>query len=317
MWLLVVQEMIPGLVFSKDRALPLDATLTSFFTHAKDASASRITVLYKASSAFHKSQYETLGREYSGRAEFVPEVDFRQQVLDLLISALPSPKSQHRYCFYRKNAFLPPVIGSPPGGLDAGHVLFLVDSNIFVHPFEITSMVNALGSNPDALGFSHRLGTNTTYCYTMNTPQTLFGFESFPGEILKFQWTKSEGDFAYPLEVSSSIYSLKIIPNSLVGLQFQNPNTLELNLSTYHSRFRRKFPALLCFKNSVVFCAPINRVQNTYPNRAGQVEELSSQHLAEIFAQGFRIDVDAFHGFVPSSCHQEVELKFDQHPKNT
>jgi len=310
MRLLVVHEMMLGLVFSKDRAMQLDATLASFFAHAKDASAIRMMVLYKTSTALHQAQYALLEQEYAGRVEFIPEIDFRSQVLDLLISALSSAKLRWWYCLRKRIGFLPPIINLQSDGLTAGHVLFLVDDNIFVRSFEIANMVGELGANSDALGFSLRLGTNITYCYTMNTPQTLSGYEPLPGEILKFHWTKSEGDFAYPLEVSSSIYSIGVILDLLTGLKFQNPNTLEVQMSQRRSRYKRKRPALLCHENSVAFCVPINRVQTTYPNRAGQNEELSPQRLAEMFAQGFRINVNAFSGFIPNSCHQEAELKF-------
>lgn len=304
--------MILGLVFSKDRAMQLDAALASFFRHARDASIVRMTVLYKTSTTEHQAQYELLKREYEGRVEFIPEVGFRQQVLDLLISALPSSRLQHWYHLLRKFLFPLPMTGFASGKLDVGHVLFLVDDNIFVRPFELAGMANALDNHSDALGFSLRLGENTTYCYTMNKPQALPDFEQLPGEILKFQWSESESDFAYPLEVSSSIYPLKRILDMLIGRQFQNPNTLELELSKQRSKHKKKFSALLCFKKSVTFCAPINRVQNIYPNRAGKTEELSPQQLAEIFAQGYRINIDALHGFTPNSCHQEVELIFER-----
>ena len=47
--LLVVREMILGLVFSKDRAMQLDATLSSFFRQAVDADLAQMMVLYRTS----------------------------------------------------------------------------------------------------------------------------------------------------------------------------------------------------------------------------------------------------------------------------
>ena len=290
--------------------MQLDATLASFFAHVRDAQATRTMVLYKSSTALHQAQYELLEREYIGRVEFIHEFDFRRQVIDLLISTLPSIKLQRWYRLCQRYRFPPPIINSRLSYHPAGYILFLVDDNIFVDSFEIEKMVNALDMNFDALGFSLRLGTNTTYCYAMNTSQSLPGFELLSGQILKFNWTKSEGDFSYPLEVSSSIYSIKVVLDLIVRLKFHNPNTLEAQMSKHRSRYKRKFPTLLCYKNSLTFCTPINRVQNTYPNRAGQNEELSSQQSGRNVRKGLRIDVDALRGFVPNSCHQEVELKF-------
>ena len=302
--------MILGLVFSKDRAMQLDAVLASFFIHVKDAREIRMTVLYKTSTAKHQAQYELLAKEYAGRVDFVPEIDFRRQVIDLLISTLSSVKLQSWYRFGQKIGFALPRGNFQSGDLSEGHVLFLVDDNIFVRSVDIKKMTGALDANPEALGFSLRLGRNTTYCYSMNTPQALPDFDLLLEGILKFNWTTSEGDFAYPLEVSSSIYSVKVMLDLLRGLKFNNPNTLEAQISKRRSRYKRRRPALLCNESSSAFCIPINRVQNTYPNRTGQNEELSSQRLAEMFAQGFRIDIEAFSGFVPNACHQEVGLKF-------
>lgn len=297
------------LVFSKDRAMQLDATLASFFIHAEDVSLTRVMVLYKASTALHQAQYELLEREYAGRVEFSPETDFRSQVLDLLISALSSAKLQRRYRFWERIGFLPPVLNPNSTG-NSGHILFLVDDNIFINSFRFKNMIDALDMNSDALGFSLRLGTNTTYCYSMSTPQALPGFDPLSGGILKFDWTKSEGDFAYPLEVSSSIYSIEMILDLLTGLKFQNPNMLEVQMSQRRSRYKRKFPMMLCHEKSAAFCVPINRVQNLYQNRAGQNEGLFPERLAEMFAQGLRVDVLSLNGFVPNACHEEVELKF-------
>jgi hypothetical protein len=276
----------------------------------------RLVVLYKASTELHQAQYEILKRDYAGRVEFMPEVDFRRQVLDLLISTLPDGL-QRRYRLCEKIGFPLPWNRSYQARAAASYVLFLVDDNIFFHPFHLENIFDALGANSGALGFSLRLGTNTTYCYAMNTPQALPSFDQLSGGILKFNWTKSEGDFAYPLEVSSSIYSIEMILDLLVGRDFQNPNTLEVQMSQCRSRYKRKRPTMLCHEKSTAFCVPINRVQNLYQNRAGQNDGLSPDRLAEMFAQGIRVDVLSLNGFIPNACHQEVELKFKQHQKST
>ncbi len=47
-------------------------------------------------------------------------------------------------------------------------------------------------------------------------------------------------------------------------------------------------------------------------NRRGDKSEYSIEALAGLFADGYRIDVKAFSGFVPTAVHQEVELAFWQ-----
>jgi hypothetical protein len=96
----------------------------------------------------------------------------------------------------------------------------------------------------------------------------------------------------------------------LIATAFENPNDLEIRIATRSFIFSKSFPELMCFDQSVAFCNPANTVQKIYKNRSGKQTDLSVDHLAELFAQGKRINVESFKGFVPESCHQEVEPKF-------
>ncbi len=480
------------IIFSKNRAMQLDATLRSYLKHCKDFGKSDVYVLYLATNEFHKQQYRILASDakYSSvPIKFVPEKDFRNDLIALL------------------------------SGID--YVLFLTDDNIFVKDFTLQSILNALQKNSDAIGFSLRLGKNTTYCYPFDKNHSLPEFEICGNSILKFNWTNAEYDFGYPLELSSSIYRIssaldeaekelqnwvmygkpipppkllkqktvveyankflistfvetgtylgemieatrdtfkkiysveldealyqqakkkfaefpyieiikgdsgealeKILANitepclfwldthysggitakgeietpiiyelhhilthkiqqhviliddarmfvgrngwpkleelrnlvlgkypdwvfevkydiirihkrqeevfhfgelnelsdklgsvfTLVNnLPFRNPNTLESVMYENRHLLRDTHPFLLCFENSVTFCAPINMVQTLWKNRAGNKDEYSAANLAKLFEQGLRIDTDTFDGFIPNACHQEIELKF-------
>lgn len=268
------------LIFSKDRALQLDATLRSYLLHCRDAKSFQTRVLYTTSSPLHAGQYEALTREY-GRYDFIrflPEQDFRSDVLALLAP------------------------------FDS--VLFLVDDNMFVRDFRLEEADESLRDNPDALGASLRLGRNTTYCYTLDKTQGPPEFQALGNTLLKYPWPAAEYDFGYPLELSGSAYRTEDMLPYLAGLQFQNPNTLEGAMSIQRNIFRKEKPFLLCFDRSVVFSIPLNMVQTMWKNRTGGKSEHSPDSLANLFAQGRRIDVHAYSGFSPEACHQEVELKF-------
>ncbi len=267
-----------GLIFSKDRAMQLDATLRSFVLHCKDVQSVDLKVIYKTSNPSHEELYKILANEHSF-IDFIKEVDFKKQMLSLL------PIYQY--------------------------ILFLVDDNIFVQDFRLADIIESLRSNSDALGFSLRLGTNTTYCYTLDKEQSLPGFEEMNGEILKYCWIQANYDFAYPLEVSSSMYRVEDILPLLIQVDFSNPNTLEAKMDENKYVFSRK-EHLLCYKQSATFCNPINITQSVYPNRVGNVENYSLESLASMFGKGYRIDVESYSGFIPNACHQEVELKFQQ-----
>ncbi len=268
---------IHGVVFSKDRAMQLDATLRSYFARCTDAAVVTLQVLYVASDATHRAHYQQLAHDYP-QVRFIPERDFRADVFTLIKTS--------------------------------SAVLFIVDDNLFVQPFSITEAAAALAAHKDALGFSLRLGHNTTYCYPFDRAQRIPPFTSAGHGIVKFAWPAAELDFAYPLEVSSSLYRTGDLEPLLKTLDFKNPNTLEQILSEQASRFRESLPSLLCFERSVAFCNPVNKVQSVANNRAGTLDHYSAEAFARRFTQGERIDISAFAGYIPEACHEEAPIVF-------
>ena len=277
------QNRITGLIFSKDRALQVQAAIESFFLYCQDRGRIRLRVLYKASNQLHRGQYERLKEKFRD-VSFVEEEDFKKQVLAVVAG-----------CEY---------------------VLFLVDDNLFVGDFSLVDVVVSLQNNADAIGFSLRLGRNTTYCYAHNAEQRVPAFQGADGGILKYDWTSArrgglaEHDFGYPLELSSSMYRTADILGLLRQVEFSNPNTLEEAMAANSHLYRQVRNSLLCFEQSVTFCAPVNMVQTVWSNRVGCNDNYSVERLAQVFEQGGRIDVERYSGFVPKSCHQEVELYF-------
>jgi len=324
--------MIRCLVFSKDRAMQLDAVLHSFFLNCLDSEKyAALHVIYKASNEFHAQQYGELSCLYP-HVQFIEQKNFRR---DLIQTIIPDKKGLLR-SFLRDLLIGVGSFGFPVDSradkvvrrfFDAPRIrilkmllpkveqetglLFLVDDNIFVRNFFLADMVNALKRNPKAIGFSLRLGKNTQYCYIRQKKQSLPEFSFLLPNILKYTWANADLDFAYPLEISSSLYLTNFIAPVLMAMAFENPNDLEIKIATRSFIFRDHYPELLCFERSVAFCNPVNIVQTVYKNRAGKQVDLSIDHLAELFAQGKRINVGSFEGFVPESCHQEVELTFE------
>jgi len=271
------QDNTAGLIFSKDRALQLQAAIESFRLHCPDHAQIQLHVLYKASNQLHRRRYDELKAEFRD-VVFVEETNFKGQVLSIV------------------NRF--------------EYVLFLVDDNIFVGDFCLAGVVGGLQSNGDAIGFSLRLGRNTTYCYAHDTIQRVPAFVQLDTGILKYDWTGAEYDFGYPLELSSSVYRTADILELLRKAGFNNPNTLESVMAGNAHLYRQARRSLLCFEQSVAFCAPVNMVQTVWDNRVGGNHNYSVEQLARIFDKPGRIDIERYSGFVPNSCHQEVELYF-------
>jgi glycosyltransferase involved in cell wall biosynthesis len=263
-------------IFSKDRPLQLDGTLRSFFARCQDADRCQIKVLYRALSEC-QPLYDTLIREYP-MVGFVAEQDFRSDLIKIL------------------------------GASES--VLFVVDDNLFIRNFTATEMVEALMEHPQAVGFSMRLGRNTTFCYPLNKTQALPPFETVTPEILSYDWTRADCDFNYPLEVSSSVYRTADVLPWLREKPFKNPNTLEGEFAARAPHFQASHPRLLCFDLSRAFCNPINLVQTVCQNRVGGDSDHSPESLAQKFRAGARLDVATYFNLIPTGCHQEVSLHF-------
>jgi hypothetical protein len=306
MRLLVVQKMIRALVFSKDRAMQLEGCLSSLLRHASGTVSLKLQVIYDGSSPRFLRQYDELARSFAEKAEFVQEIRFRNSVLEALHNAgngkgiHPSTWTSGR----RKD-------GSAASAAVAACVLFLVDDTIFVRPFDLAALQSALVGNPSAIGVSLRLGRNTTETYAMSRPQAVPKFQAVEKDLLLYEWTTADGDFGYPLELSSSMYRLADMLPTLRRLDFHDPNTLESNLALQAKKFARKLPSMLCPEVSIAFSVPVNRVQEVFENRSGTDPRWSTGTLADKFALGMRINVSKMDGLTPSACHQEMELPIE------
>ena len=265
-------------IFSKDRALQLEAVLRSFFLRCVDRDMAAVAVLCAASDQRQQRSYDVLASEYKD-VEFVKEKDFKADMLSLL--------SGIRF------------------------VCFLVDDNIFVDDFSFSDCIMALCRHKDALGVSLRLGRNTGYCYMLDKPQSLPAFSDAGKGMFIYNWPGCDHDFSYPLEVSSSIYRVDELMPLFSKLQFSNPNQLESAIAPLSKLYAQKRSRLLCYETSRTFCAPVNIVQQVCcENRAAREAGYSVAELLEIFESGRRIDVEKFYKFVPEAAHQEVVFDF-------
>ena len=265
-----------AIIFSKDRAMQLNATIESFLLHCTDNDNVDLNILYNTSTKLYTNQYDQLKSRFP-EINFIRETDFRHQTLSLI----------------EKNEY----------------VLFLVDDNIFVKPFSIQNTIYFLQKEGDAIGFSLRLGKNTTYCYPLSSQQRIPAFMEVGEGILKYCWLNEQHDFGYPLEVSSSVYRSKDMLRLLSRLDFTNPNTLEGTMAS-NKYFEPNLRHLLTFDESVTFCNPVNIVQNVTNNKFGKLNNYTSKELADYFSQGKLIDVEKYIGFTPNASHQEMELYF-------
>lgn len=266
-----------GLIFSKDRAMQLDAALWSLWLHCRDINEMDVKVLYAVSDPIHDKQYRQLAAEHPS-VQFIRERRFKEQ-LEACIA-------------------------------EYSIVLFMVDDCLFVRPFYVKDCRELLDAHDEALGFSLRLGTNTSYCYSMDRYQPFPKALAIEKGCFKWDWTDGEGDFGYPLEVSSSIYRTSDLLPWIIAAPYSNPNTLEANLAGSAGRIAGLKRYVISYETSVAFCNPVNKVQQVYANRSGTNDRYSAEQLKLLYEQGYRIIVETYSGFTPYACHQEVELFF-------
>lgn len=269
------------IVFSKDRPLQLDATLQSLRMNCIDVSLTRIQVLYATSTAYFAAQYRVLAGQHPD-VTLVREANFKADLVRLATSST--------------------------------HLLFLVDDTLFVDSLSLATAVRTLARDPGCLGFSLRLGRNTTYCYTLDKPQRLPAFQQLDMDVLGFDWPGADFDFGYPIEVASSLFRSSDLLPLLQALVYTNPNTLETALATAAPSFASTCPRLACYARSKALSVPANLVQTAWDNRIGGRPELTSTALAKAFALGQRLDVAHYRGYLPASAHEELEFVFVRDP---
>ncbi len=269
------------IILSKDRPLQLDGTLRSLEWSCADLESADVHVLFKGSTTRFAAGYRVLASQHPKVSMYL-EADFKADLIRL-------------------------VSGSD-------YVFFVVDDTLFVGELSLTAAVRALDGDPKCLGFSYRLGRNTTYCYSLDKPQRLPAFTTLDSGCLSFDWTAAEHDFAYPIEVSSSMYRTADVLPLIQRLPHGNPNTLEAALSQEASAFRRSHPRLACYEHSVAVSVPANIVQTAWTNRVDGRAALAPDALLRRYEGGERLDVKHYRGLIPNACHQELDLVFQRDP---
>lgn len=264
------------LIFSKDRPLQLELTLSTCKHFSVDWDKDSAIVLYKTSNDKYKKAYDDLETKFTD-VKFVKQYNFLYDVLNVF--------TQTEY------------------------VLLSVDDCIFTNYFSTKEIVSTI-EKYDTIGFSLRLGENTTYCYPMSADNDVPVFRYIDNDMLLFDCKDDKfGDYYYPLEISSSIYKVSEIVKAINRHAFDNPNMFESIIHSNRHILDYK-STLLCFKTSVAFCNPINKVQNVNWNKVGTNQNYLAESLLEKYEQGYKIDEKQFYGFVSNGCHQEVDLNF-------
>lgn len=264
-------------IFSKNRPMQLDLTLTSNEKCCIEKEIRNEQVIYKATDENFEKAYQQVAKEHP-LVKFIKETNFKLNLYN---------------CLKKKE-----------------YVLFVVDDCIFTNKYSLNTIKINLDICNGVLGFSLRLGNNTKFCYPLNIENKIPYMQSLGKDIYAFNWKEAgEGDFSYPLEVSSSIYRIADIKPIIEGIHYSNPNQLEWVMYNYIPSLIKK-PFLLCYETSIAFCNPVNRIQEENNNRVGINPNYSIENLLNLYNDGYRIDYNLFDKFISNGCHQEKDLDF-------
>jgi hypothetical protein len=175
------------IIFSKDRAMQLDACVRSIQQFARyDGS---IIVIYKATTPAFARGYELL--DPGDRVRLVAESDdFGRDVMEAIDPEVP-------------------------------YTVFQVDDDVF---FRRPPAVPVVPESFAAL--SLRLGENTSYCYPMGQEQAIPDMVS-KGHLLAWNWMRASGDFSYPMSLDGHVFRTSRLVRMLSGQGFTNPSRLE------------------------------------------------------------------------------------------
>lgn len=259
------------LIFSKDRALQLDACLRSLQRSIRPTALNEISVhvVYKCSRKLHSLTYKNL-REHWTDINWHLQRNFLNDIKLI--------------CHRRE------------------HILFLSDDTLFVKEWNLSSVLNFVSNCNESVGFSLRLGKNTNYCHSLDVRQKIPVFTPCKEtSVNSFNWTAEEHDFAYPLELSSSVYRSELILNLLKDEHnIQTPAEIERILNGKKDTLAVNFPILGCFDQSVAFSNPLIPSQPHLPFNT----QYSTLELANEFADGKRIDTQKLWGLTTKGARQ-------------
>ena len=265
-----------GVIFSRDRALQLNALLESYFE--KVINPAPLIVIYKASNFSHKVAYQ--------------EVIARIIKLSHLVVFIEQPES-FRECLVN-------VLE----GVKVKSIFFLVDDIVFIRHVDL-SIYSAINSRMGIL--SLRLGPSLRKSYTTNQNQKppFFLQSDISLELLEFEWFEQGCEWADPWSVDGNIYSAAEIFVLTKISQFKAPNSYEDALKSFSDLAKGRIG--YCFKECKILNLAINRVQSERSNISGSI---TTEFLLEQWNRGLVMDRKIFDTHIPYSPHEEFEIKF-------
>ena len=228
------------IVFSRDRALQLDAFLASVSVNTSGLFTS-LTVLYRPTSDRYEQAYATLESEHA-HVRWVRETSFRNDLAGL--------------------------IG------EADMTVFHTDDDVYFGspgPFDVRD---------DEVCFTLRLGLNTTYSYALDVEQRLLGASVVGDRVSWDWRSQGPGELSYPLAVNGHVFRTEEVREWLRQAQCTNPNRLESALQQLNPDIRPRMASFRHSVVVSIPANLVNETNVNRHSNFATVEELNNRFLA-------------------------------------
>jgi hypothetical protein len=272
------------IIFSKNRACQLDATIRSFKENCLEANACGVYVLYTSSSEEYEKGYLVAKRKHKS-VDFIKESDFW---LDL-------------------NSIM--KLGVPNDNL----VMFLVDDIVFKDKFSLRDkQFLMLQKYNEVVSLSLRLWNGITSCYATGVKNTIPAFS----KGCAWNWRNDNlknNDWGYPMSVDGNVFRYDSMKSFLEALNFKSPNTLEATMHQIAVGNKTIPTVMLCYpQGSKLFNIPANRVQNSHNNRFEDNSLFDQKIMNDKFLAGEQVSLSPFKTVKNDTVHFPCEYVFEK-----
>lgn len=261
------EEAVSCIIFSRDRAMQLDALLRSIRKYSK--SDFKIIVQYSCSDKHHAS-YEELVSRYKDVC-FVKETTVRETLLKILFNF------KTKYMFY------------------------LVDDQVFIRDFDINLLLSKMRRRNFA---SMRLGKTITNWGIKDKPlQPIYREDE---SFLYWRWLENKGnaDWHYQFSVDGTIYRTVDILRCTLSIPFKAPNSYEANMNSV-ILFKGNNSGV-SFQLPVVVNLIINASRQEKGYEECVAGEYSADDLLRLWEAGKRFDIEKIAAISYCSCHHII-----------
>lgn len=249
-----------SIVFSKDRAMQLHAFLESYNENITEASP--LAILYKTSTAEHEQSYQEVIEAHKSRpVAFIKEHNFRSQLIE---------------CVERSSA---------------GRILMFVDDMIVTHKVNFDDLKDI---NPFKTIVSLSRGRDLSYSPVLLKQLEMPQFQKSVGNLYEFNWgeIKTYSDWSYPLGVSGYMFAKPELLAMIRNISFKAPNSLEAAMQIFMPLFKNR--AGVCTDKTAAVCVHSNITQTEGYNPTHG--SFSIEDLLQKWREGYKIDHQQFYG---------------------